>query len=505
LEHSLRLAQTNLKTDNMTILNTLKLFGMGILGGTLPLATYVIIQHNATNLSDQVIDGNRNAIHQVDFNGVPSDLDFTSAAENTVHSVVHITTKVVQTTFQRDPFQEFFYGPGAGGREFKQYGAGAGSGVIVSSQGYIVTNNHVIENASEIQVVLNDNSKYDAKVIGADPSTDIAVLKIEGQNFPAIPIGNSDELKIGEWVLAVGNPFNLTSTVTAGIVSAKARNINLLSERSAQDVVPIESFIQTDAAVNPGNSGGALVNTRGELIGINTAIASQTGSYAGYSFAVPINLVDKVMRDLIDFGIVQRGFLGVQIADVTQEVKEKNKLPDLKGVFLVKVTEGGSADKAGLKDGDVILKIGSKEVNSVASLQEEIGKRRPGDKVSLTVRQKDGDIISKELVLRNKDGDTELMSKEEISKNYALGATFIELTDKERKELNISYGVKIKSITTGKLKSIGLQEGIIITKVNNEPIETVAELTEKLSGVNRGILLEIMDETGKRDYRGFGL
>jgi Do/DeqQ family serine protease len=489
----------------MTILNTLKLFGMGILGGTLPLATYVIIQHNTSNLSDQVIDGNRNAIHQVDFNGVPSGLDFTSAAENTVHSVVHITTKVVQTTFQRDPFQEFFYGPGAGGREFKQYGAGAGSGVIVSSQGYIVTNNHVIENASEIQVVLNDNSKYDAKVIGADPSTDIAVLKIEGQNFPAIPIGNSDELKIGEWVLAVGNPFNLTSTVTAGIVSAKARNINLLSERSAQDVVPIESFIQTDAAVNPGNSGGALVNTRGELIGINTAIASQTGSYAGYSFAVPINLVDKVMRDLIDFGIVQRGFLGVQIADVTQEVKEKNKLPDLKGVFLAKVTEGGSADKAGLKDGDVILKIGSKEVNSVASLQEEIGKRRPGDKVSLTVRQKDGDIISKELVLRNKDGDTELMSKEEISKNYALGATFIELTDKERKELNISYGVKIKSITTGKLKSIGLQEGIIITKVNNEPIETVAELTEKLSGVNRGILLEIMDETGKRDYRGFGL
>jgi Do/DeqQ family serine protease len=490
----------------MTILNTLKLFGMGILGGTLPLATYVIIQHNTTKLSDQVIDGNRNQpIHQVDYNGIPQGLDFTNAAENTVHSVVHITTKVVQTTFQRDPFQEFFYGPGAGGREFKQYGAGAGSGVIVSSQGYIVTNNHVIENASEIQVILNDNSKYDAKVVGADPATDIAVLKIEGSNFPAIPIGNSDELKIGEWVLAVGNPFNLTSTVTAGIVSAKARNINLLSERSAQDVVPIESFIQTDAAVNPGNSGGALVNTRGELIGINTAIASQTGSYAGYSFAVPVNLVDKVMRDLIDFGIVQRGYLGVQISDISQDIKEKNKLKDLKGVFIAKVVEGGSADKAGIKDGDVILKIGSKEVNSVAALQEEIGKRRPGDKVSLTLRQKDGDLITKELVLRNQDGDTELLSKEEISKNYALGATFVELTDKERKELNISYGVKIKSINTGKLKAIGLKEGIIITKVNNEPIETVQELTEKLSGNNRGILLEIMDETGKRDFRGFGL
>jgi Do/DeqQ family serine protease len=479
---------------------------MGILGGTLPLATYVIIQHNSSRLSDQVIDGNRRApIQQVDYQGVPQGLDFTAAAESTVHSVVHITTKVVQTTFQRDPFQEFFYGPGAGGREFKQYGAGAGSGVIVSSQGYIVTNNHVIENASEIQVVLNDNSKYDAKVVGADPSTDIAVLKIEGSNFPAIPIGNSDELKIGEWVLAVGNPFNLTSTVTAGIVSAKARNINLLSERNTKEVVPIESFIQTDAAVNPGNSGGALVNTRGELIGINTAIASQTGSYSGYSFAVPVNLVDKVMRDLIDFGIVQRGYLGVQISDITQEIKEKNKLPDLKGVFLAKVVEGGSADKAGLKDGDVILKIGSKEVNSVAALQEEIGKRRPGDKVSLSVRQKDGDLITKELVLRNQDGETQLLSKEEINKNAALGATFVELTDKEKKELNINYGVKIKTINTGKLKSIGLAEGIIIVKINNEPIETVEELTQKLSGVNRGILLEIMDETGKRDYRGLGL
>jgi Do/DeqQ family serine protease len=470
------------------------------------LATYVIIQHNSSRLSDQVIDGNRRApIQQVDYQGVPQGLDFTAAAESTVHSVVHITTKVVQTTFQRDPFQEFFYGPGAGGREFKQFGAGAGSGVIVSSQGYIVTNNHVIENASEIEVILNDNSKYAAKVVGTDPSTDIAVLKIEGSNFPAIPIGNSDDLKIGEWVLAVGNPFNLTSTVTAGIVSAKARNINLLSERNSKEVVPIESFIQTDAAVNPGNSGGALVNTRGELIGINTAIASQTGSYSGYSFAVPVNLVDKVMRDLIDFGIVQRGYLGVQIADVSQEIKEKNKLPDLKGVFIAKVVEGGSADKAGLKDGDVVLKIGSKEVNSVAALQEEIGKRRPGDKVTLSVRQKDGDIITKDLVLRNQDGETQLLSKEEISKNYALGATFVELTDKEKKELNISYGVKIKTINAGKLKSIGLSEGIIVTKINNEPIETVAELTEKLSGINRGVLLEIMDETGKKDYRGLGL
>ncbi len=489
----------------MNYLSYLKIFGVGILGGTLPLATYVVMNSSQMKLSDEVIDGNRYHAMPVSFSGIDPNTDLTAASENTINSVVHVTTKVVQTTFQRDPFQEFFYGPGAGGREFKQYGSGAGSGVIVSSEGYIVTNNHVIDNASEIEVILNDNSKYTAKVVGADPATDIAVLKIEGSGFQPISLGNSDDLKIGEWVLAVGNPFNLTSTVTAGIVSAKARNINLLSERSGKDIVPIESFIQTDAAVNPGNSGGALVNTKGELVGINTAIASQTGSYSGYSFAVPVNLVQKVMRDLIDYGIVQRGYLGVQISDISQEIKEKNKLPNLKGVFVAKVVEDGSADKAGLKDGDVILKIGNKEVNSVASLQEEIGKRRPGDKVSITIRQKDGDEVIKELVLRNKEGETSLVSKEEIKKNVALGATFSELTDKEKKELNVSYGVKIKTLAAGKLKSLGLTEGTIITKVNNEPIETIEQLTTKLNGVNRGILLEIMSESGKKDYVGFGL
>jgi Do/DeqQ family serine protease len=430
---------------------------------------------------------------------------FVEASESTINSVVHVTTKVVQTSFQRDLFQEFFYGPGAGGREFKQYGSGSGSGVIISSEGYIVTNNHVIENASEIEVILNDNSKYVAKLVGADPSTDIAVLKIEGKGFQPIKIGDSDNLHIGEWVLAVGNPFNLTSTVTAGIVSAKARNINLLANRNKQEVVPIESFIQTDAAVNPGNSGGALVNTRGELVGINTAIASQTGSYAGYSFAVPVNLVQKVMRDLIDYGIVQRGFLGVQIADISQEVKETNKLPSTKGVFVSKVNPDGSADVAGIKDGDVILKIGTKDVNSVAELQEEIGKRRPGDKVALTILQKDGDEVVKSVVLRNKEGETKLVSKEEIAKNYSLGATFTELTSKEKRELNITYGVKIASLNSGKLKAIGIQPGMIITKVNNEAIESVEQLTSKLNGVNKGVLLEVLSESGKKDYYGFGL
>ena len=478
---------------------------ISIIGGALPLGLFLTYQSISTSKSEKVLDGDQYYAHTVSLNGDPMP-DLTAASESSINSVVHVTTKVVSTTFQRDLFQEFFYGPGAGGREFKQYGSGAGSGVIISSEGYIVTNNHVIENASEIHVILNDNSEYTAKVIGADPSTDLAVLKVEGTgNFIPMKFGNSDDLKIGEWVLAVGNPFNLTSTVTAGIVSAKARNINLLSDRPEKDVVPIESFIQTDAAVNPGNSGGALVNTKGELVGINTAIASQTGAYSGYSFAIPVNLMEKVVKDLIDYGLVQRAYLGVQISSINQELKEKEKLPNLKGVFISGVVDGGSAEKAGIKNGDVILKIGVKEVNSPSQLQEEIGKRRPGDKVVVTIRKKNGEEEVLDVVLRNKDGDTDLLSKEDVSKNFALGATFVELTEKEKKDLNVSYGVKVKSITAGKLKSIGINEGTVITKINNDPVETVDELTSKLNGVNRGVLLEIVTASGARDYKGFGL
>ena len=488
--------------------SNLKNISLGLLGGMLPLGAYLILHSsNPIDNTDKVFDG-KNSIGQfTSLDGLPLNSEsFVEASENSLNSVVHVTTKVVTTNFQRDLFSEFFYGPGAGGREFKQFGSGSGSGVIISSQGYIVTNNHVIDNASEIEVILNDNSKYTAKIVGTDPSTDIAVLKIEGSNFKAIPMGNSDEVRVGQWVLAVGNPFNLTSTVTAGIVSAKARNINLLSDRTNSSVVPIESFIQTDAAVNPGNSGGALVNTRGELIGINTAIASQTGSYSGYSFAIPVNLAQKVISDIIDYGIVQRAFLGVQIADINQEIKEKNSLPNLKGVFISKVTEDGSCDKAGIKDGSVILKIGSKEVNSVAALQEEIGKRRPGDKVSVTVREKDGDESIVEIVLRNAEGEAKLVSKTEVQKNMALGATFIDLSSKDKKELNISTGVKIQTLGAGTLKSIGLQEGDVIVKVNNEVIETIEQLTTKLNNQgNRGILLEIITQSGMREFKGFGL
>ena len=486
--------------------NTLKTLGLGLLGGALPLSAYLLLNNVTSN--EQFFNDRANSTYaqQVNYSGPTSTpTDFIEASERSVNSVVHVTTKVVQTTFQRDIFQEFFGGPGAGGKELKRYGQGSGSGVIISSDGYIVTNNHVIDNATEIEVILNDNTKYTAKIVGTDPSTDIAVLKVEAKNLPAMPLGNSDALRIGEWVLAVGNPFNLTSTVTAGIVSAKARNINLLADRNRKEIVPIESFIQTDAAVNPGNSGGALVNTRGELVGINTAIASQTGSYAGYSFAVPVNLVQKVMDDLIDYGIVQRGYLGVQIAEVTQDLKEKNKLPNTKGVYVGSVQDGGSADKAGIKEGDVILKVGSKEVNSPASLQEEIGKGRPGDKIPITIRNGKGNEQVIDVVLRNKEGETKLISKEEVKKNAALGATFVELTAKEKKELNTEVGVKIKSISAGKLQAQGLKEGMVKKKINNEVINSVEQLTSKLNKGNQGVLLEILTESGRKEYVGFGI
>lgn len=489
------------------MMNNLKMLGIGLLGGMIPFGVYLYNQDSISPQQDTIVSSSKvNNAKQTEFswsNAVPAD-DFVYASESSLNAVVHVTTKVETSHFQRDIFQEFFYGPGAGGREFKQYGEGSGSGVIISEDGYIVTNNHVIDNAKEIEVTLNDDRKYTAELVGADPSTDVAVLKIKEKGLTSLPLGNSDNVNIGEWVLAVGNPFNLTSTVTAGIVSAKARNINIIGN-GEKNVVPIESFIQTDAAVNPGNSGGALVNTKGQLIGINTAIASQTGSYAGYSFAIPVNLVKKVMTDLIDYGIVQRGYLGVQIADITQELKEDKGLPNLDGVYVAGAVEDGSAKKAGIKEGDVILKIGSKEVNSAAELTEEIGRRRPGDKVPTTIRTKNGTVKNIDIVLRNRDGETKLVSKEEIKKNVALGATFRELTKSEKSELGIDYGLKIKSLSAGKLKSKGLTEDMVITKVNNVSINSVDELTAKLNGTKGGVLLEVLTESGRREYVAIGL
>ena len=306
-------------------------------------------------------------------------VDFTQAAERSVEAVVHVKTKYYRQQYV-DPFYHFFFGRP---QQSQQPSAMAsGSGVILSNDGYIVTNNHVIEDANEIEVVLNDKRSFAAQLIGTDPNTDLALLKIEATNLPTIEIGNSDDLRVGEWVLAVGNPFNLTSTVTAGIVSAKARSINILNSD-----MKIESFIQTDAAVNPGNSGGALVNTQGQLVGINTAIASQTGSYAGYAFAIPTAIMQKVVADLRQYGTVQRALLGIRMLDITQQVKDQLSLESMEGVYVGEVISGSAADKAGMKAGDVIVQVDGRPINASSQLQEQIGRKNPGDQITILVRR----------------------------------------------------------------------------------------------------------------------
>ena len=390
--------------------------------------------------------------------------DFTMAAEQSVHSVVHVKTtyKMTQTqTFSGDPFFDFFFGrPNNGGRLMPQQEQMAtGSGVIISSDGYIVTNNHVVDRANEVEVTLNDKRTFKAKVIGADASTDIALLKIEAESLQPIIFGNSDNLKIGEWVLAVGNPFNLTSTVTAGIVSAKARNINILNS-----YMKIESFIQTDAAVNPGNSGGALVNTKGELVGINTAIASQTGSYAGYSFAVPTSIVSKVVADLKEFGVVQRAILGVQISDIDDKLAKEKKLTTLEGVYVGAVSENSAAKTAGIEEGDVIVAINNVSTKSVAQLQEQIGRYRPGDKIEVTLIR---DNKTKKLVveLKNRAGNTGVVKAVDLSH---LGAKFSAVSDQFKYKFRIKNGLQISQLDkNGKFAKSGLKEGFVILKINN--------------------------------------
>jgi Do/DeqQ family serine protease len=397
--------------------------------------------------------------------------DFTYAAEKSVEAVVHVKTKIdVSNRYSMniDPFFDFFFGRPSQPRE-PQYREGSGSGVIISTDGYIVTNNHVIDNATTVEVTLNDKRKFDAKVIGTDPSTDIALLKIEADNLPIISFGNSDNLRIGEWVLAVGNPFNLTSTVTAGIVSAKARNINILNAE-----MKIESFIQTDAAVNPGNSGGALVNTRGELIGINTAIASQTGSYTGYSFAVPISIVSKVVADLKEYSVVQRAVLGVQIADINNELAKEKNLTTLKGAYIVAVQENSSAADAGLKEGDIITTINNQIVNSVAELQEQISRYRPGNDIKINYIR-DGKNQSIIVTLKNRSGNTNVVK---IADTSILGATFKNVDKQIAEKFRLTTGIQIASIDkNGALAKAGLKKDFIILKVNGQPIRSEKDLT----------------------------
>ena len=438
---------------------------------------------------------------------VPKGLNFIYAAGLVTPGVVHIKStynQQVRSYRYRHPMEDFFRDFfGESPLEYREpherKTRSSGSGVLISHDGYIVTNNHVIDNADEIQATLNDNRTYTAELIGADPTTDLALLKIQETNLDYIEFGNSDEVKIGEWVLAVGNPFELTSTVTAGIVSAKARSINILSGRQAYGV---ESFIQTDAAVNPGNSGGALVDLRGKLIGINTAIATPTGSYAGYSFAVPVSLVKKVTTDLKKHGVVQRALLGVSIRDVTSELVEEKALGGIKGVFIAGVGENSAAEDAGLKKEDVILSIDGVEVNNVSELQEQVARYRPGDKVKVRYARK-GKEKTTTASLKNTMGDFKVMKNANTYSNS--GAIFGPVEDSLLEKLRLEGGAQIKGIKDGKWKLAGAKEDFIITSVGDIPIKSVDDLNKALLREKGPTLFQGVHPDGTKDFFAMGL
>ncbi|MEQ6167228.1 Do family serine endopeptidase [Ekhidna sp. MALMAid0563] len=430
---------------------------------------------------------------------VPEGLNFVFAAKNATPSVVHIRTSYRDGMRANSPFNEFFKDYFGERYERREGPArGAGSGVVISSDGYIVTNNHVIENADEIEVVLNDNRSYQAKVVGVDENTDLAVLSIDEENLVAINYGDSEKINIGEWVLAIGNPYEFRSTVTAGIVSAKGRNINILNGSYR-----IESFIQTDAAVNPGNSGGALVNLNGELVGINTAIASPSGAFAGYSFAVPVSLVKKVTSDLIEYGTVQRALLGIQIGNVDAQLAEEYDLDVLRGVYVSGVVNGGAADKAGIEDGDVIIALDEKPVNNVAQLQERVAIKRPGDEVNVTF-MRDGKKRVVKAKLRNEEGTMDIV---ELAADFRIeGATFVDVSDDLADRLGIDGGVQIKELGEGKWRDVRMKEGFIITGIDNEEIRNIRDLENYFKRPRRdGILIEGVYPDGSKAHYGLGL
>jgi serine protease Do len=449
-------------------------------------------------------------------------LDFTQVAEDVMDAVVHIKSSQTMPYASQgpqqyrtlpDPFREFF------GDEFyerffnprdryqqqqprdPQVRVGTGSGVIINEEGYIVTNNHVIADADDIEVTLHDNRSYKATVIGTDPSTDLALIQIKEKSLPTLPLVNSDDVKVGEWVLAVGNPFNLNSTVTAGIVSAKSRNIRILQDQNA-----IESFIQTDAAINPGNSGGALVNLQGGLIGINTAIASPTGAYAGYGFAVPSNLVNKVVEDLLKYGTVQRGYLGITIRGVDANLAREKDLDVNRGVYVDSVLEKSAAMEAGLKPGDVITEVNGMDVATAPELQELVATQKPGDKVDLKVFR-DSKELEMKATLKNRQGETAIVASQTNEIFNILGAEFKDLDKETARKLEIEGGVKVTKLYAGKLtKYTDMREGFIITKVDGKKVTDVKDLSAELENKKGGVLLEgVYENLPGEYYYAFGL
>ena len=408
--------------------------------------------------------------------------DFVNAAEKSVDAVVHIKTKIIkQTTTYNDFFgallQQFY---GMPGQTQKQYLEAYGSGVVLTPDGYIVTNNHVVEGADEVEITFNNHVKKAATIIATDPTTDLALIKVEGSDYDFLTFGDSDNVRIGEWVLAVGNPFQLSSTVTAGIVSAKARDISILGEGTS-----VESFIQTDAAVNPGNSGGALVNLKGELVGINAAIASHTGSYEGYSFAIPSNIVRKVVDDLLLYGETQRGYLGVQVGEMTEELAEKCGLDTPQGLYVAVVTAGGAAEKSGVKNGDAIISINGKKVNTYTQLIESVRQYRPGDQVNVEVVRA-GQHMNFDVTLLNESGNVEIVKKGDKFFNSELGLTLQAIDQNDKSKFGLKNGLKIAIIHEGRFEGSGIPEGFIILSVNGMSVNSKEDLQKALANSKRG-------------------
>lgn len=472
-------------------------------------------QSNTIKIEHVSATNGKNAVMTIDNDGSLKPLTFTDTAEEVLDAVVHIKStytgnihRMNQKQSPRnlpDPFRDFF-----GDQFFKfesprqlpnQPKVGSGSGVIINEQGYIITNNHVIENADDLEVTLHDNRSYKATVIGTDPTTDLALIQIKAKDLPIVPLVNSDDIKIGEWVMAVGNPMGLNSTVTAGIVSAKGRNINILKEKFA-----VESFIQTDAAINPGNSGGALVNLDGGLIGINTAIASPTGSYSGYGFAVPSNIVNKVIEDLLTYGVVQRGVLGVMIRSVDGNLAKDKDLHINKGAYVDSLLENSAAGDVGVKVGDIITKVNDAIIDSSPDLQAAIATYRPGDEITLTINRNNKPIDIK-VTLINSEGNKSLIEKEYKEILTIIGADLKDIDKSTAQKLDIDHGVKVEKLYAGKLrKHTQMKEGFIITDIDGISVKSKDDLIQKLESKKGGVMLEgVYEDIPGKYYYAFGL
>lgn len=430
--------------------------------------------------------------NRTSFNGddLPS---FTYAAESSVKAVVYV--KVTKRSERNTPnnFLEYFFGIPGQPRDM----IGAGSGVIITEDGYIVTNNHVTEGATEIEVTLENGKVFKAKLVGSDPTTDVALLKIDASDLPYIPLGDSDKLQLGEWVLAIGAPYDLRSTITAGIVSAKGR-----SSQSYDGEFRIESFIQTDAAVNAGNSGGALVNTKGELVGINTAIISMTGSFAGYSFAIPVNIVKKVAEDLIDFGSVKRAMLGIEMKEIDDAFAKEMKLSGIFGVYIERIVKGGAAEKAGIKPGDVLVSIDSINVNSISAAQAQISRYRPGDKIEVKVIRNEKERIFRAELTGEEDLLATLTTE---GSTVIFGAEIQNVSEEMLKERGLPHGVEVVSVGRGKFFDAGIKSGFIITYINDVKVERVEDIEKVIKQAKRSIIIEGVSSSGITSFYAIGL